>query len=74
MLKPISQMRKGEKGIIKKLGELPPSDLRKLLSLDLVPETEFYMISHSPSFVIKSKFSELVIDSQLAREIFAETK
>lgn len=74
MLKTVAQMTRGESGIIKRMGKLTESDLRKLLSLDLVPETNICLLSHFPSFVIKSDYSELVIDKKLANEIWAEVR
>lgn len=74
MIKKLNEMNARQSGIIKNYKSLSNGNLRKLLALDLVPGANIQIVSKYPTFVIRSSYSEVAIDAQLAAEIEVEFK
>ena len=72
MIKKLSEMKAKQIGVIKGFKSLSDGNLRKLLALDLVPGANIQIVARFPTFVIRSYYSEVAIDDQLAAEIEVE--
>ena len=65
----LSEMESGEKGIVSCL-EAPSSEVaRKLAALGFLPGTDVALLQRSPAYVIRSGFTEIALDGELADHV-----
>lgn len=64
---PLSTLRAGESAVIEKFEQV--SNVRKFLSLGILPGTHVTVIRHSPAMVLRVGYSEFAFDHALASTV-----
>ena len=63
----LTQWPLGVPGIIIGFSTQNPQQLRKLITLGLMPSVEVKILRKNPSWIIQTGFTHLVLDEELAR-------
>jgi len=64
---PLSNLRSGESAVIEKFLQI--GNVRKFLSLGILPGTHVTIVRHSPAVVLRVGYSEFALDRALASTV-----
>ncbi|MEW6446809.1 MAG: FeoA family protein [Bacillota bacterium] len=69
----LTEMVVGQKGIVVSLAQDKPGMRKKLMALGILPGTPVRLLQRFPSYLIQAGRSQVVIDTELAMEIWVKT-
>lgn len=72
-LKPLTQMKKGEKGIIADYATNDGNILKKLMSLGILPGSSLEVVQTFPAYVFQAGYTQVAVDREIASVILVNT-
>lgn len=68
----ITNLKKGEEGIIKEINTEDKSTLRKLMAMGILPGMKLKMIQTFPSYVFQVGYTQVAVDKDIASVIIID--
>ena len=68
----LTEMVIGQEGTVPSLAEGKPGVRKKLAALGLLPGTRLQLLQRFPSYLIQAGRTQIVLDAELAREIWVK--
>ncbi len=73
MIHPLSELKNGQKGEVIYLQTHDKDLLKKLMAMGVLPQKKIQLIQRSPSFVFSIGRTQVVVDKEIASNIYVRT-